>query len=179
MAEVQSPSLQHSFQSSSCLQLPEEWCSHLPHPRAGGKPGGEATMAKLGWPKGGFDSLTAVKPWSSSTSRAPASQSLWKGCRTSLESLMGGTGLFLQLLRFHSHDQMNHRGDVPPWSPSPQLPFCTLCAGLDNLPLPLCPAHTGSHQHVFKSLCVLESSLPVSWEMDSSSPHIPKAAKLL
>lgn len=35
-------------------------------------------MAKLGWPKGGFDIFTAVKPWSSSSSRAPASQSPWK-----------------------------------------------------------------------------------------------------
>lgn len=179
---MQSPSLQHSFQSSSCLQLPEEWCSHLPPPRAGGKPGGEATVAKLGWPKGGFDTFTAIKPWSSSTSRAPASESLERlqdFPREPGELKLGGTGLFLQLLRFHSHDQMSHRGGVPPWSPSPQLPFCTLCAGLDNLPPPLCPVHAGSHQHILKSLCVLQSSLPVSWEMDSSSPHIPKAAELL
>lgn len=31
-------------------------------------------------------------------------------------------------------------------------------------------------QRILKSLCVLQSSLPVSWEMDFSSPHIPKAA---
>lgn len=45
-------------------------------------------MAKLGCPKGGFDTFTATEPWSSSTSRASASQSPWKGCRTSLESLV-------------------------------------------------------------------------------------------
>lgn len=60
-------------------------------------------------------------------------------------------------MRFHSHDQMSLRGGVPPWSPSPQLPFCTLCAGLDNLPLPLCPAHTGSQSAHFKiPLCASE-----------------------
>lgn len=100
-------------------------------------------MAKLGWPKGGFDTFTAIKPWSSSTSRAPASESLERlqdFPREPGELKLGGTGLFLQLLRFHSHDQMSHRGGVPPWSPSPQLPFCTLCAGLDNLPPPPLPS---------------------------------------
>lgn len=54
---------------------------------------------------------------------------------------LGGTGLFLQLLRFHSHDHITHRGGVPPRSPSPQLPFCTLCWFGQSPILPLPSSH--------------------------------------
>lgn len=112
--------------------------------------------------------LASVKPWSSSTSRAAASESLERlqdfprdssGPSGLLRWNWGEAGLLLQLLRYHSgsHDQRSHGGGVPPWSPSPQLPFGAVCAGLDNLPLLPRPAHTGSQSTHFKiPLCASE-----------------------
>lgn len=66
---------------------------------------------------------------------------------------------------------------VPPWSPSPQLPFCTLCAGLDNPPLPLCPAHTGSQSTHFKiPFCASELIACELGDEFLLTPH-PKSCK--
>lgn len=95
---------------------------------------------------------------------------------------LGVTGLFLQLLRYHSdsHDQMRPPMSltvVPQGSPSPQIPFGTLCASLDNLPLPPCPAHRDSQSTHFEiPLCASEL---VACELGAGfllTPH-PKGCK--
>lgn len=95
--------------------------------------------------------------------------------RESAEVELGGMGLFLQLLRYHSdsHDQMSHGGGVPLWFPSPPL-WHSLC-WFGQSPTPTLPSSHGS-THLKIPLCASEL---VACELGDGvfpTPH-PKGCK--
>lgn len=168
-----------------------------------GRLGHEAKMAKLRWPKGGVDALAK---WLQAHPGHLPHLGLWihrtfAKAATSLESLVapsdllrlnwGQRGYFLSYWGIVATDLIGWLAECV----SPIMLFLTSSFTLalvhiqgyvlvHSLPLPALASSEGCLinaciSFILKTICMLQSSLPVSWEMDSHSPNDSEAAKLL